>query len=391
MSIPLDRLYNFLEDVVNQDIVIYRWYPHGSKKLTDLQPLKKYENLCSEQLLPGVIAHDQEPINFDQYCNDEILEWKNIIAINFPKILTVSDHELIQMVRFSDKKLLEILHGPRKMFFIHSELRSAEVIKLKDNNLTPIYYWCHALLARDWFRYAKHDPAIKHKNIIKPFLIYNRAWSGTREYRLKFAEMLVNNGLSDLCHMGFNSIDNDKTYQTHKFKNPALRINSTDLEKHFFNNRADSTASADYCTEDYQQTQLEVVLETLFDDARWHLTEKALRPIACGHPFILAATPGSLQYLRSYGFETFGGLIDETYDSIVDPVQRLRAIVESMKQLLSAGPEIWHQLQVIAKRNQQRFFSDEFQQQVIDEFLTNFNQAILTMTPSQDSPGGLSQ
>jgi hypothetical protein len=46
------------------------------------------------------------------------------------------------------------------------------------------------------------------------------------------------------------------------------------------------------------------------------LTEKALRPIACGQPFILAATPGSLQYLRSYGFKTFSGYIDETYDTI---------------------------------------------------------------------------
>jgi hypothetical protein len=58
---------------------------------------------------------------------------------------------------------------------------------------------------------------------------------------------------------------------------------------------------------------------------------------------------------------------------------------------VSADQETWHQLQVIAKRNQHRFFSNEFQQQVINEFITNFNQAILTITPSQDSPGGLSQ
>jgi hypothetical protein len=389
MSIPLDRLYNFLQDVVNQDIVIYRWYPHGSKKLTDLLPLKNYGSLELEWSLPGVVAHDQEPINFDQYTNTDKLEWKRIAEMYSPNLLTVSDHEFIKMA--IDKILAIIYHENRNMFVIHSELNSVEVDRFKDSAIIPVYYWCHALIAQDWFRYAKHDPALTIKNVNKPFLIYNRAWSGTREYRLKFAEMIANSGLASLCKMGFNSMDGNQVYHTHIFKNTAFQIASTDLEKHFFKNQTDSSASADYCTEDYQQTQIEVVLETLFDDTRWHLTEKTLRPIACGHPFMLAATPGSLKYLHSYGFETFDGLIDETYDSILDPVQRLQAIVESMKQLMSAGQETWNQLQVIAKRNQQRFFSDEFQQQVIDEFLTNFNQAILTITPSQDSPGGLLQ
>ena len=389
MSIPLDRLYNFLQDVVNQDIVIYRWYPHGSKKLKDLIPLRNYGSLELEFSLPGIIAHDQEPINLDQYTDEDKIVWKHIAEMYIPALLNISDNEVTKM---SVNELLSIVfQGNRNMFFTHSELNSAEVIKLTDSNFVPIYYWCHALIAQDWFRYAKHDPALTNKNVKKTFLIYNRAWTGTREYRLKFAEMLVKNNLSKICHMGFNAIDDGAMYQTHKFKNSAFQIESLDLEQYFFKNLTNSTASADYCTEDYQQTQIEIVLETLFDDARWHLTEKALRPIACGHPFILAATPGSLKYLRSYGFETFSGLIDETYDDILDPVQRLQAIVDSMKKLLSADQETWREIQVIAKRNQQRFFSDEFQQQVIDEFLTNFNQAILTMTPSQASPGGLSQ
>lgn len=133
---------------------------------------------------------------------------------------------------------------------------------------------------------------------------------------------------------------------------------------------------------------IEVVLETLFDDTRQHLTEKTLRPIACGHPFILAATPNSLQYLRSYGFETFDGLIDETYDTISDPIQRLHAIVSSMKQLLTADANVHAQLKSIAARNKKRFFSAEFQQHVIDEFKSNFDQALLSMIPSHSSGGG---
>jgi hypothetical protein len=208
------------------------------------------------------------------------------------------------------------------------------------------------------------------------FLIYNRAWSGTREYRLTFADMIVKNKLAPMCHMGFAPIDNAQHYSCHEFKNPALRIISTDLDHHFFKNNTTSNASADYCASDYQTTQIEVVLETLFDDTRWHLTEKILRPIACGHPFILAATSGSLLYLKRYGFETFNGLIDETYDTIEDPVLRLRAIVVEMKKLSNVDPAVWEQLRIIAARNKKRFFSDEFQKQIIDEYLQNLKSAI---------------
>ena len=52
---------------------------------------------------------------------------------------------------------------------------------------------------------------------------------------------------------------------------------------------------------------------------------------------MLAATPGSLQYLKQYGFETFHGLIDESYDTILDPRERLKTIVQD--KFMSANTE----------------------------------------------------
>ena len=46
---------------------------------------------------------------------------------------------------------------------------------------------------------------------------------------------------------------------------------------------------------------------------------------------MLLAAPGNLAYLRSYGFETFGGIIDESYDDIQDPWARIEAVVAQMK------------------------------------------------------------
>jgi hypothetical protein len=148
-------------------------------------------------------------------------------------------------------------------------------------------------------------------------------------------------------------------------------------------NTHNSNASADYNSQDYSQTGMEIVLETLFDDSRWHLTEKALRPIACGKPFMLVATAGSLEYLRSYGFETFGDLIDESYDLETDPVARLNTVIREMRRIAALIPAdkiiLWNQLHKIAERNKQRFFSAEWQASIIQEYVDNMNQAMITM------------
>jgi hypothetical protein len=47
------------------------------------------------------------------------------------------------------------------------------------------------------------------------------------------------------------------------------------------------------------------------------------------------STAGSLAYLRQYGFETFSGLIDESYDQITNPRQRLQAVIAEMSRISS--------------------------------------------------------
>jgi hypothetical protein len=263
---------------------------------------------------------------------------------------------------------------------LHSELNSVQVARYTQNGFVPVYYWSHAVIARDWFRYAEHDPKLCFdvNNIKQDFLVYNRAWSGTREYRLYFTEQLTKQKMLDRVQTKFNANDGQH-YTQHVFKNKSLQIANFTLEQHLQPTSAAATASADYVSKDYADTGIEVVLETLFDDDRWHLTEKALRPIACGKPFILAATPGSLQYLRYYGFETFAGVIDESYDQIANSQARLDAIIQEMKRIAGLAPDakqvLYTKLHEIAQRNKQRFFNGLFDQ-VIEEYQTNLNHAM---------------
>jgi hypothetical protein len=101
---------------------------------------------------------------------------------------------------------------------------------------------------------------------------------------------------------------------------------------------------------------------------------------------MLVATAGSLQYLRSYGFETFGDFIDESYDLQTDPVARLTAVVQEMSRIAAMCPEdkivLWDQLHKIADRNRQRFFSTEWQSSIVQEYVDNMNLAMTTMHQS---------
>jgi hypothetical protein len=371
MSIPLDRLYHYIDSVAqkiyNDDIVIYRFFPHGSKKIDNLVPLREYSNIISITK-PQIYCNDQEPLNYTYYQQNR----KSTVLKDLNKKygITSLDRNFTKATIFD------------KVILLHSELRSADVTNYSNSGFLPTYYWSHGVIALDWFRYAQHE--VFSKKVTKQFLIYNRAWAGTREYRLKFIDLLITYNLQQYCQVSFNPVDPESnlSYTQHEYARPEWKPQHL-LENYVDSKQVDSSASADYDADDYNSTDIEIVLETLFDDTRLHLTEKILRPIACGQPFLLAATHGSLEYLRGYGFKTFSSVIDESYDTIEDPVCRLEAIVNTMKTISEWSDterrENMTLLNEIADYNQTHFFSGEFFNIVVTELKTNLSVSINTI------------
>jgi hypothetical protein len=375
MSIPLDRLYYYIENIAknaHQDrVIIYRFFPHGSKNIENLKTIETSNSPWFDSILyPAVWCHDQEPLNYEFYSKNPAKQYKNA----WRDVLT-----LINKNSFTSKNLNHKTNIFDKGLLLHSEKRSAELVKYQvDNELIPVYYCSHAVIALDWFRYAQHEHF--QKNVKKTFLIYNRAWAGTREYRLKFIDSLIENNLLEHCQTTVNPLDPELSthYKNYRFENANWQ--PTNILEHFLPpTTADSSSSADFVATDYNSTEIEVVLETLFDDARLHLTEKSFRPIACSQPFILAATHGSLEYLRSYGFKTFGHIWDERYDLIEDPQKRLQAIVDVMNEIASWPDTVrktkLQQAKEIAKFNRQWFFSQEFFDLIETELKNNLELA----------------
>lgn len=386
MSVPLDKLYDFLDDVIDQDLIIYRWMPHGSRNLKDLQPLREYHDAFKLHTTPMAIFHDQEPLDFDLFDLDCIIDTYQYYQPTSPLRLTFdrTDCELMNLlwdmhIRGIGTTAFANLYD--RTLLVHSEQRSPDLAKFQQLNYLPVYYWSHAVIARDWYRYAQHDPGLECKNATQDFLIYSRSWTGSREYRLKFAQLLWQNNLHTKCITGFSSWCDGIHYTQHQFRNPKFFIDCDNLDQAFDVCQASSAASADYCIHDYQNTRFEIVLETVYDDQRLHLTEKILRPIACGQPFVLMSTPGSLAYLRSYGFKTFGDYWDESYDNITDSWQRMLAVIEIMKNLSqrSDKDQLCQQVREICEFNRARFFSQQFLDQVIQEYVTNMTTAVNQM------------
>jgi hypothetical protein len=381
MSIPLDRLYHYIESVAQEiykdNIVIYRFYPYGSKKFADLTQLNP-DTYYKSYAFPLIYCNDQEPLNYNLYpsgCNLHPAVKKILAENNVPEPENLNfKHSVLNIY---DKALL-----------LHSEKNSADLKKYQNHYWIPVYYWAHSIIARDWFRYAEHLQ--QKKSVSKIFLVYNRAWSGTREYRLGFADRLIMLGLVDSTLMRVSPVDStvDKHYDLHTFEHPHWRPHNV-IEKYFPLCQAESHYSADFDQEDYENTNIEVILETLFDDLRLHLTEKTLRPIAMGQPFMLAATYGSLKYLREYGFKTFSDCWDESYDMMSDSLERMNKIVEVMKYIDSMNPdqreEMLAKAQGIADYNKQHFFSKEFQKLVETELVYNLTQAFSELEDTNTS------
>jgi hypothetical protein len=403
MSIPLHQIYNYLDKINNEidneiykdSILIYHFWPYGSKKIQDFIGLHHwYSSLdfFAKAHRATMILHDQEPLDYARYCGNDMMdyvcsrpvEYNRLFAWPITKDTSLNEREAIKLHKNLN---LRMLANSSSVFdfslLTHSEKNSPELEIYEKNGFIGVYWWCHAVIAHDWFRYYQHVE--QKKKVNKTFLIYNRAWSGTREYRLKFIELLIKAELKNQCQTNVSAVEPQLGihYGLHTFDNPQWKPDIT-LEDYFSPSKVGSDASADIVLDHYESTDIEVVLETLFDDQRQQLTEKALRPIAAAQPFILVSTAGSLEYLRSYGFKTFGDLWNEQYDLVADPQERLIKIIEVMQQIANWNPETrvnkMIQAQAIADYNKKLFFSDEWQASIINEYKTNFSNAMKIMT-----------
>ena len=125
----------------------------------------------------------------------------------------------------------------------------------------------------------------------------------------------------------------------------------------------------------YLDTYFSLVTETVHAYSYSFRTEKIWKPVAIAHPWITVANRGFYRDMHNLGFQSFGHVIDESFDTIdnnQDRLERVAVIVEDLCQqdLASFLNECYN----VCKYNQQHLA--ELQPRVQKEFPDRFRQFI---------------
>ena len=172
-----------------------------------------------------------------------------------------------------------------------------------------------------------------YDKIEKPynFLCLNKI---QRDHRTKLLNKLNNLKLLNRalwsCHWENNLLP--KEYPD-KFNNQQLeiKINNTSHEAH-----QAQWPDGLLFPQLYIDTYFSVVTETNFSIPVDYRTEKIYKPILIGHPFVAVSGYHFYQGLKNLGFKTFSGLIDETFDNILNDDDRINAISNTIKNLCAS-------------------------------------------------------
>ena len=102
----------------------------------------------------------------------------------------------------------------------------------------------------------------------------------------------------------------------------------------------------------YNNTAFSIVAETGFLNNYSYMTEKTVKPIMGKRLFIIFSGVNFLKNLQSLGFKTFDGIINESYDQILDNEERWTAAWQQVEWLCNQDQqEIYEKIKPICEYN----------------------------------------
>lgn len=361
------NLFSFLQTIIAQPRLEYL-YPFGASSIENIETLDTNDSLDRD---PIVLCYDQEPLYKDY--NDFLFGCiaRKARTLRRPVILVTTERDSDALNYFVERY-----------------------------NFIPCYGFFHIFAAHDWFRGYQFDlkiTPVANRTIRKRYITFNRLTGSARVYRSIFVGELAKRNLINSGHVSYSDVcpehghyhtalehavadyQLDPVYiaqiKQHLDQLPhPLRIDYTDHDA--IPNHSMVLSAVDQCMESF----LYIVTETCFWDRKCHLTEKIFKPVILQQPFVLLGCAHNLEYLKSYGFQTFDRWWDESYDHIEDPVARIQAVADIVKYIngLSLGQltDMLHQMQPVLEHNFKLFNSSEFLNSAWQELTTNLKQAV---------------
>jgi len=386
--LQIDHVYEFLSSTLFKDFEVF-FCPNGvvqeNKDIT-IDDLNVFNP--SPDVIRKIMFYDQEPMleNIanryldvfafpDSYTLEELLDKNFSPPYKIKKIPDDIVEYLIEDTRRIYREKIIVTSEHSKQFDYYAEKYNAK----------KLYYFFHGFAALDWYRgyYALNYD----KTVIKPynhdFISFNRIITHDRSYRIYWASKLAELKLLAKGQISFNVTDNVFDDWRDEVADPNTKLSEharqhserylTDISKLVID-RAELPGSISANILREADALWNVVTETVFYYNKLHLTEKIFKPIVSKQPFMLIAAPGNLEYLRSYGFKTFDGIIDESYDKIVDNDARIDAVAEQLRWYCNLSAEeksrVIERLAPIVEYNFHHFYG-AFKHIITKELLNN--------------------
>ena len=360
-----ENIFQYLNTIVTDPRLLYL-IPYGSTQPENFEFLMNDLGNWGGDRGPLFVFYDQEPI------------------------LGEFNYRLLDHVRDN------FLHG-HKFILITTEKNSSTVEQIQQRyNCPVVYYFHHVFAAHDWFRGVKFDNRlipIEQRQLKKKYITFNRLTGHARVYRSLLISELVKRNILDQGYVSYSDVCPDGgTYQDHLL---ACNYIPTELANEAINNISKVTLPLriDYKENEYipnhsfvlstpvqsQESFCYLVTETCYWEIKCHLTEKIFKPIVSRMPFVLVGPAHNLEYLRSYGFKTFSPWIDETYDTIEDPIERMTAIGKVMETICSRSLEeltsMLLEMREVLEHNYNLFYSQKFLDHCWNELAVNLKES----------------
>lgn len=285
--------------------------------------------------------------------------------------------------------LLAMYHITPFKALANSEISAVKNTVCQEGNYQDWYYFFHGFAALDWYRDARYlDQGIDWS---RPYISMNRLHTNDRSYRLNLVARLNEQDLLDqgyvslhLGHTEYGTWQQELVDPNTKLSIDARELIAKNLSQALTldQDRTTGSLSADFGHQEFglwKSGLWHIVTETVFYHDKLHLTEKTFKPIVAQRPFMLAAAPGNLAYLKSYGFQTFDQWIDESYDSIQDPDQRLQAIVDQTQRLCAMSESdlraMHQEMKPVLEHNFNHLWTG-FKHHIVNELVDNFERSV---------------
>jgi hypothetical protein len=275
-------------------------------------------NLGQDDIIENdyVFFHDQEPVDVDLY--------KSLFS---------------DVIRRND----DISNKPPGHVIVSERGHNVQTLKEK-YGWQSHYYFYHGWACQDWFRGYDRSfviPRAAERTPTRTFMSPNRIVAGRRDHRVLFLYHVFKQGLAHnhisaprICQYENVDITSIAQKYANVYQDISAVFDQAQLPRLFVGEETQQMTSCWLGNfAEVQDSLIYVPTETVYFGRRTHITEKTFKAMALEMPFVLVAAAGSLEYLREYGFQTFDGILDESYDTETDDIKRIERVAKLLKDL----------------------------------------------------------